>query len=140
MERELTPDPNAYELTLSGLKLEGGTLVRRTTEGKLVAQFEVAEMSGIDFVARRENVAIGFGAVFATVGVATLAFNYSSAWAWVAAFVSLALAGFCYLGGQHHAIVFTVGKSRLEFPVNDPAGDGRAFAHMLQQHQRRSRL
>ena len=134
---ETKPVTSSFQLSKSGLKLGGTRLSRRKETGEVVAEFELSEISVIEFRTKRDPAMVVIAAAFALVALALVAGFRSSILAWTGAALCACIAGAFFLGSFQPSLAFTVGKSMVEFPILDSAEDGRAFVLMLQQNQRR---
>ena len=128
-----------FQLPKSGLALQGTRLTRRMEKGEVIAEFEVSEITGIEFRARRDVSMVTFGGLIVAAAVALVVFLYLSVWAWTCAALCACLGSALIFGSRQHVVAFTVNRNSLEFPIADSAEDGRAFVLMLQQCQRRPR-
>lgn len=127
----------SYHLPKSGLMLNGSHLTRRNDTGGLVAEFELAEISSIEFRNYREPGMRIFAIGSTAVAVGLVAAFHASIVAWIAAIAIGMISGFLWLGSHQHAVVLVVNKHKLEIPILDPKEDGHAFVLMLQKAHRK---
>ena len=126
-----------FQLPKSGLTLNGTRLVRRKETGEEIAEFELADLSAIEHRSNRDPFMVGLAIMTILCAVALAASFPRSIWAWTGAALCGTFGGAMFLGSPQHHIAFAVGKSLMQFPLEDSREDGQAFVLMLQQTQRR---
>lgn len=129
-----------FHLPKSGLTLNGTRLIRRKETGELVAEFDLSELSGIEFRAFRESGMIVFSIGAIAISVGLIVGFHPSLLAWIAGIIIAVIGAFLWLGSLQHNVTMVANKAKIQFPILDSQEDGHAFVLMLQKaHRKHSR-
>ncbi len=126
-------------LPRSGILFEDGVLIRRTSEGTVIARHPLEEISGLQLVKSFSFSTMAVGIAVGALAVASKVYIESSWWSWVVG-IGLALLATCLiLGSWGQNLRIESGGAVAHYNLYDQAEDCQGFVLSLTNLWKKSR-
>ena len=127
----MEPAEDTLELVRSGLRIEGGALVRRAGDGKAVGRHKLEDIEDVRLVPAWDGTGIAFTLAGVALAASPRLMAATSAVAWVLLVLGIVLAFFGLLGARKALLVIGSVHGEIRYKVLDAAEDATGFVATL---------
>jgi hypothetical protein len=127
-----------YNLTQSGLSLEGNMLLRCNDKKEIVSRLDLTKLTGVQ-LAEKWSRAGGLFTAFVFAGGLLLIYAkrdwiQAHSWAWLAAGAWLFLLFILNVSNRSRVLTLSFGADQIDYSIHDDKEIAQSFVVMLKQH------